>query len=72
MEIIIYNIRKEPTIIITNEDEIIIMILIKLHEIIGIDIETIKLIYHNQELDHNKTIKFYGIKNNDFLFIVKK
>jgi len=72
MEITIYNLKKEPTIIITDEYDTIMFILIKLSELTSIDIDNSRLIYNGKKLEPTQTIGYYGIKNGDHLVLVNK
>jgi len=72
MEITVYNLKREPTIIITHENDTIMFILIKLSELTLIDIDNSRLIYHGKKLEPTETIGYYGIKNNDYLTLVNK
>ncbi len=72
MEITIYTLDKIPTVIITDEYDLVDVVLIKYSEITGIEKENANLIYNGKYLDKTKTIGFYGVKNNDNMHIIIK
>ncbi len=70
MEIIIYTMKKEPNIIITNDEDTILEIMTKLKEITGINIQKTRLLYKDIYLNPNNTVESYNIKHGDIMYLI--
>jgi hypothetical protein len=70
MDVIIHTFDKNRYIINIDESDLVMVILVKLKDLINIDIENSKLVYSGILLNPNNTIGSYGIKNNENIHLI--
>jgi hypothetical protein len=70
MNVIIHTFDKNKFIINVEESDLVMVILVKLKDLINIDIEKSKLVYSGILLNPENTIEYYGIKNNQNIHLI--
>lgn len=70
MNVIIHTFDKNKFIINIDESDLIMVILVKLKDLINIDIENSKLIYSGIILKPDNTIESYGIKDGQNIHLI--
>lgn len=72
MEVFILTFNKDRIPLIVDESDVIYDLLIKVSDIITIDVEKSIFIYNGKKLNNLDRVGKYGIKNNDSIFLVTK
>jgi hypothetical protein len=72
MEVFILTFNKDRIPLIVDESDVIYDLLIKVSDIITIDVEKSMFIYNGKKLNNLDRVGKYGIKNNDSIFLVTK
>lgn len=70
MNVIIHTFDKNKFIINVEESDLVMVILVKLKDLINIDIEKSKLVYSGILLNPENTIEYYGIKDGQNIHLI--